>query len=624
MVFAIVVIAAGVLWGLLARFRAGRDHPERYFGDAGRATSKSYEITPRTLRCAELAAAPRLDGTLADPCWATATRLDEFVMLGSLEPVAEGTEVLLGRRDDVLYVAFRLESTPGAKGSRETAATATAGTSADAEDDFAAALQLYFSPRLDHTEFLRIDIEEEGRTRLVTGNLLRGELPVDRRLESHEWKRGTSLPCEVTRQGSTWTGELAIPVSALGVEGHWPHAHWGFNVVRPAPPGATTTAGIAWQAATGESDVAPIEFGMLRFADSPLEVTELDFGQPVWGENQLGLSLTNGSDDPLSLRIAARVVLPIEEQVVAADTVDVQVPSGASQSVGLPYRLSWRGRWPIHAEYCQRLHLKITAAESDEPLYTASFPFGFDVGLIAEERYGEPSETENPPPDAADFVARKRAYLLGRLPRFERRRGQADDEFPLILAASDESVEFDLMQPGVMQAMADWLYDRYDNDLDRLLGAMFFVHQRTVTRHSRISHALNPLSVIRSGGGLDDDRVWALAGLLSLMKRGESDQPYRCTCLSTGGHVVCGVAAVAEPQGVDDYYVLDPDVGVFYLTKDNTQLATLGELRRDRELSTRMHFNNVRHGREFYFRNEQITSYDGEQRRLWPPSAPAR
>jgi hypothetical protein len=36
-----------------------------------------------------------------------------------------------------------------------------------------------------------------------------------------------------------------------------------------------------------------------------------------------------------------------------------------------------------------------------------------------------------------------------------------------------------------------------------------------------------------------------------------------------------------------------------------------------------MNFNNVRHGREFYFRTEHQFTYDPEQKVVWPPEAPA-
>jgi len=171
-----------------------------------------------------------------------------------------------------------------------------------------------------------------------------------------------------------------------------------------------------------------------------------------------------------------------------------------------------------------------------------------------------------------------------------------------------------------------WQHPAFDNDIDRMLGATFFVHQRPVTCHSGfLSHMgpMGPLSVVRRGGGLCDSRARTVAGILSQMTRQETGEPYRCQHLGLKGHVVCAVEAIPEPEGPADHWVLDPDVGVFYFTRDNTRLATLGELRRDRWLSYRMNFNNVRHSHELYFNTDHQFTYDWKHEPVWPPEAPA-
>jgi hypothetical protein len=619
------------------------------------AVPERYLFLPKQVVGVAVEKPPLLDGRLDDPCWRVAGVCGPLGLLTSAaaatdrpgepgpsgqkeavfdpeaqtprEPPSQQTEVRVCHAGGVLYVGFRcLESAMAQRHHPEEKEGAAADEKAPIDS-----LQLYFSPRNDHTRYYRLVIDTLGGTRLFVGYALRGEFPRDRMTNEQELFRGPSFACEVADEKAAWTGEVAVPASALDLEGNLTGQVWGFDVVRVRTPEPAETS--AWSFAPGRTDVFPAEFGELFLGERPVGVTGVDLGQPHWGENVARVTMTNRLAGSSKVRVLAQVFLPVEEVVCDRYEEVVVLRGGETRQLAVPYRLSWRGRWPVYAEYCQRLSLRLENAQSEESkrsqtrlFYLASYPVAFDEGVKPSERYGEGRGAPDPAPRDPEFVAKKRAYVISGIPRFHRLGRQEGAESDFVLAAEDGSVRFDLMEAGAMQRIADWLFGLFDTDIDRMLGAIYFVHQRSVTCHSGFLSGMGPmtsLSVLRRGGGLCDSRAQVLGSILSLMKCEATGKPYRTHCLGLKGHVVCAVEAVPEPKGPEDHWVLDPDVGVFYFTWDNSRFVTLGELRRDRGLCYRMNFNNVRHGREFYFRTEHQFTYDPEQKVVWPPEAPA-
>jgi hypothetical protein len=607
------------------------------------AVREQYLFLPKRVVSVPVDKPPLVDGRLDDPCWRLAGVCGPLGLLTAegAQPASEQTEVRVCHAGGILYVGFRcLESAMAERRHPEDKEGAAADEKAPIDS-----LQLYFSPGNDHTRYYRLVIDTLGGTRLFVGHALRGEFPSDRMTNEQELFRGPSFACEVAEEEAAWTGEVAIPASALDLEGDLAGQVWGFDVVRVRTPAPAEVS--AWSFEAGRTDVFPAEFGELFFGERPVRVTGVDLGRPHWGDNIATVTASNRGPEARKVRVLAEVFLPVEEVVSDRYEEVVTLGGGETRKLAVPYRLSWRGRWPVYAEYCQRLSLRLEDAGSRESkgprprraggrppqrsqtelFWRTSYPIAFDEGVKPSERYGEGRDAPDPSPRDPEFVAKKRAYIIGRIPRFRRLGRQEGAESDFVLAADDGSVRFDLMEAGAMQRMADWLFGLFDTDMDRMLGAIYFVHQRPVTCHSGFLSGMGPmtsLSVLRRGGGLCDSRAQVLASILSLMKCEATGEPYRTHCLGLKGHVVCAVAAVPEPKGPQDHWVLDPDVGVFYFSWDNGRFATLGELRGDRGLSYRMNFNNVRHGREFYFRTESQFTYDPDESAVWPAGAPAR
>ncbi len=584
------------------------------------AVQEYYVFSPRQATSVAVAEPPVVDGQLDDACWRGLEPVTDFVLTESGGSPSQKTEVFLCHSGGVLYAGFRCYEAVMEERPDPTTPDYEPGDWEQRTDT----LELYFSVANNHTDYFRLVIGIDGKTKLFTGAGLRGEFPEDRMGKEYELFRGPSVACEVVDEEEAWTGEVAIPVSAFHLRGDLAGQVWGFDVVRVRVPAPAEVS--AWCCDPGRPKVLPIEFGDLLFGERSIAVTKIDLGKPYWGENSARVTLVNRLHSERKLRLLSEIYMPVDEVVYDRYEGVTVLAGGRTEEVDLPYELSWRGKWPVYPEYCQRLSLRVEDAGTGESLYAASYPVAFDVGVKPSERYGQTPEAPNPAPDDPDFLTRKRDFIIGRIPEF-RRLGTADGaESDFVLAALDGSVRFHLMEEGVLREMADWLTGLFDNDIDRMLGATFFVHQRPVTCHSGFLSRMGPmgpLSVVRRGGGLCDSRARSLAGILSQMTRQETGEPYRCQHLGLKGHVVCAVEAMPEPEGPADHWVLDPDVGVFYFTRDNTHFATLGELRRDRWLSYRMNFNNVRHSHELYFNTDHQFTYDWKHEPVWPPDAPA-
>ncbi|MCX7806580.1 MAG: hypothetical protein N3A38_15550, partial [Planctomycetota bacterium] len=208
------------------------------------------------------------------------------------------------------------------------------------------------------------------------------------------------------------------------------------------------------------------------------------------------------------------------------------------------FRLSDRGRWSGYVKPPQRLRLKIRDAASDRIVFSAVYPFAYNAGLIVTEAYGTGEKIPDPAPDDPDFYAKKRAYFLSRIPLFVHatRADGAPSDFSLAAAGGPV---FDLMEPGVLRKILDFVTAPFSSDQDRLLAVMWFAHQRTVYRYSSslssISGSADPLSAIRIGGGMCGPRAKFFGGLVSHLTCKAAGQPFEAHYLGLDGHVVTAV-----------------------------------------------------------------------------------
>jgi hypothetical protein len=182
---------------------------------AAPAAAGAYEARP-----ARLSRPPKIDGTLDDPVWQEATRLDDFRQLEPHEgaPASEATEIYLGYDAENLYIGARAhESQPD----REVATILTRDGDLSYDDTLTVVLDTFLDGRsgfLFATNPLGVEVD----------GLVRNEGEE----VNYDWDG--IWRCATARGAGGWTVEMVIPFRTL----RFPKRHeqaWGFNVQRYIP-----------------------------------------------------------------------------------------------------------------------------------------------------------------------------------------------------------------------------------------------------------------------------------------------------------------------------------------------------------------------------------------------------
>jgi len=215
-------------------------------------------------------------------------------------------------------------------------------------------------------------------------------------------------------------------------------------------------------------------------------------------------------------------------------------------------------------------------------------------------------------------------YICSRLPRFERlttRHGAPSDFF---LRAEDGTAEFNLMVPGVLDRMAEFVAERFDNDVDRLLGLYFLSYAPSVARHiswgHRIMTGAGPLSVMRGnfagGGGNCGYHSRVFAGMAAHLRI--QGKPLPAHTVGIWGHVVSAVGWRGSKV------LMDADAGHFMMTPDGRDLATIEEFRANPDVLCTAGPDDLA---RFYTMNDGYVLLhpsirDEEFKGVFPPGAP--
>lgn len=321
---------------------------------------------------------------------------------------------------------------------------------------------------------------------------------------------------------------------------------------------------------------SPFSFADVYLGDPPAAVHELDLGIPAWGENTGHATLVSRSRRDFEITLQASTVGGMTPKSFECSPVRATVPAGGQIQVAFPFFVDPEEKMTSGSP--QRLILNAHAGE--KPFFRAVFRPTYGNTVSVYQRYGgQPGEYPNPQPGDKDFLNRKILYICARIPRFQRlttRDGAASD---FVLRAEDGCVEFNLMRPGVLDQMAEFITGRFDNNLDRMLGMFYLAYAPSVARHLSGGHRFmtgaGPLSILRGNfagaGGNCGFHSRAFAGMVSHLCIG--GRPVAAHTVGVTGHVITAV----EWQG--HKALMDADVGHFMLTPDGTGLATIEEFR---------------------------------------------
>ena len=451
--------------------------------------------------------------------------------------------------------------------------------------------------RHTHREYLHVLASPSGRIETALVEAAQGNFRWEKRVNSSE---APPMECRVERRESEWWLIVSVPHSSMSARSG---SVMGLFVQRTRRLDfGKSTSLIPFEHNTSH---APTFFADVYLADTGLRVTGIDLGFVSYiGEGAAAVSVANESGRERELVVTVRTYDStntekrgvVEEKVRQRheDSVTIKVGPGATGRAGCPYRLATENL------YFARIRVTVTEAGGGT-IYDGHNNFGFDVGCqIPFVKPDDGVAPERPDPSAPDFPAKKREFIVRTLPRFVRRttaQGAASD---FVVEAEDGTVVFNLMEPGVLSKMAEYVRATFDNDEDRLLGCAFMINQPAfmtyVNRTSvHVAGGMSPLSVLRFGsaqcGGFS-------AVCLAVVQRmnSESDGPFDGMMLNSPGHTM---TAVKAPGG---HVIIDASVGNVFYVEDNSRLATLDELLDSPQLAARSEM----HAPHYFERREKV------------------
>lgn len=419
------------------------------------------------------------------------------------------------------------------------------------------------------------------------------------------WEKPYSA--EVLKGKDFWCAAFRIPWSSLGVD---PESAIlaGVNARRSRTVGEWNKHILAFSPDVG---ACALDFADLYMGQKPLEVSEVDFGFPVFDENSFSVKLTNTSTGRLDLTCLVKLTgESTADTTLCQDQAEITLDKGQSGVVRLRYR-------PDERETLTQTMAVSIRQPSGKELYRGAYFLSRLSWVMIEDRYDWPGPQSNPPADDPDFVKKKRSYLLSRLPKFTRATTADGAPSDFTLRSTCGRHEFNLMRSGEAKRIADMLNELFDDADDRLAASCLLAHQRTLSTHMSQQAALHtqisPLSAMRLNAGHCYSRslVWLAIAQHLKDRQGEAygDRAH--------AHLVLGHVVGAIDAGPDDRYVFDPTYGSSFYRWDNKGFATEREIEADLTLADRV-LHNRRHRFDFVQFHRAIPA--GQI--VWPQGAP--
>lgn len=545
----------------------------------------------------EIDAPVSIDAAHDNPTWARAAPIRNFRLYGSDAVAGDETVVQVCHNQSFIYFRFNCldEHIDARRKAPFPPHHDMVAPGDEVSQDF---IRIALDPSHDHLHSYMLFLNIDGINTVWKTACLGGEQRWDiseqkikcgqERIFSTFEEKGIEYKIEICPD--RWIADLAIPMETFEIAPQTTPVA-GLGLFRAKSSGRTTYS--VWQAGNYYTNnyqlhMVPQELADLYLAPGGIKVEETNFGDLTWGSNDLAVTLRN--DDELDRRICLQVKTLYEPgDPFFSNSSTTCLGADSTTVVRLPYAISFRKKWALKITDRQKLIIQIEDTETRKPLYRAEYTVSYINGLIAAERYGQ-APVANPSPGETDFLEKKREYILGRIPEFKRLSTSDGALSDFVLRSADGQCRFNLMEPGVMNQIADFLSNLFDNDIDRLLGATMFLHQRSVMTHSAALNGigiLNPLSMLRLGGSACGNRSVLLIDLLQRMRSDQSSDGFEAYYLTLTGHTVATV--LMDGRQV----MLDADNGLFYYTMDNNRLASLEEMSEDSRIPFRSFHDNT-------------------------------
>lgn len=479
---------------------------------------------------------------------------------------------------------------------------------------------VFLDPAHDHTTQRMLAVMRNGRIERRDLWTLNGEEVSD--IQSTGLDLPPLRPKLVVREepGGGWRFRLRVPIAGLrrqpGVR--FPAQPMGIRL-KLGVAGPTTFSAPAWPATDPFWKDNPFGFADLYATAAHrggVQVEHLDFGRPIWtvGAVRSTVKLTaRVGDGIVGGKATVRIVDPLGK--VARKTVAWKAVRGQVTLV-LPTDYPFTAKWAPNILRIARIGLDLHDRRG-RLLWTATYPFGFDAGILVREPFGQmtgrAAQRTRPQPGDRRFVDRYRAWLLTKLPawQWQTTRDGAPSDFFLRapghgLAARRD--DLNLMSPSVFTDLARILHRHFSGGKDAwqdgLCAAAMALHHPCLTVHSaswaRVATNAHTDTVLRLGGCFCSDCA-RIAGRLAEELGALYGVPLKGFDLGLHGHLT---GLVETPLGE---VLIDPMLGIYYHSLDNRRLATLDEMRRDKRIQLRMWSLAFNHGHEFFHKRYNQT-----------------
>jgi hypothetical protein len=541
-----------------------------------RSQGPGIRLVNRIARAEIVGALPQIDaaGEMANAAWFRSAAIDGFTHKHDGSPALPRTSMRILASDEGLWVGARLEEPTPERMKRMVAKDSTTGAlsipgapiayEAWKDDHLEIALDVAHR-HLEHARFFLTcaGYAEAWHEGYAYEESIHAQCSLSKRLDA-AWRHATVVG------NDAWYAFMRIPWATIGVDAK-PETAIGFSARRMRAVERLCRS--AWTPMAAPHAMVALDFGELHLTEAPAVVNAIDIGRPVLDANVLQLELASAAG--ASVRAQATVT-DGGGRVTGTSTAAATLPRDGAARLSIPYRLDW------HEPGSQELTIELSDAATGTVFHRCAYTFNRLRHLCVTDRLDWSAPAPDPTPEDADFMSRKRDFLLSRIPRFVRRSTVQGAPSDFCIESADGSVRFDLMAPDPCRAIAAFIESRFERDEDRLAGASVMMHQKEFVRHSvPLTHMhgeMSPESVLRFGGGHCYARAVALAGVMRAMRRADGT-PCDASIMFVLGHVIVCV--------LPERYLFDPTFGTFHYRHDNRGLATERQIADDLTLADR-------------------------------------
>ena len=470
----------------------------------------------------------------------------------------------------------------------------------------------YFDPMHDHQNFFRLMISPSGlyfaeRFSLLSESASMIYLTYGPKKEE-DWSCSPGI--DISQDDKSWSVSMELAWKDLGLD-QAPIA-MGFNVgriIHGERPRFTTWSPVG---TSGESFDLVYRFNELYFKDSGVAIEQLYLGCEHIGENMFLADLSNQNNTPLTITLSVTTGANNKTKPLSF-TEQITVAPQSTKTVEIP--ICWELQ--DHPPFLRRhptIEIELTLQETGEKIYRAVFPLN---GILPQLCAGG----ENIPlPSRAyeDYLHKLFQHVGNTLPVFARLTTADGTDSDFVLRSADGEHLFDLMQPGVLKEIADYLYGLFQDETAFLLGLALFVNQVNVndfiwTRAFNES-SYGPQSALRVGSGQCGSFANIFNGIAAQLRNATRVRIFPIIYrLGVNHHVI---SCVVNGEGRRTF--IDPSQGFVYWNSKEQRPATIEEIRTGRAEP----FENIR-----YYMNEKAVEtdlvfmgiYTGNS---YPPGAP--